>query len=207
MTPSMYIFPTGIGAWSAFTTASVLCLVLAWRASVCCTKRHWNVAAAYASAFSISLSLLFLCLDLPFWAAGQILFSSVSTALILLCAAKEQSNESLPQNIAPQQKLKATIVAAAFLCLNCVTIIASASLSERPLANGDSTLIFPQTDYAFRLNSYDALENLFTLALRICLNYPYLVIILTIFLSALIATSLMVNFKTSTTLKTDNGDN
>ncbi len=207
MTPSMYIFPTGIGAWSAFTTASLLCLVLAWRATVCCTEGHWNTAAAYASVFSISLSLLLLYLDLPFWAAGQLLLSSVTAAVILLCSAKRQSNENLSQNITPQQKLKATLVAAAFLCLNCAAIIANTSLSEMPLANGDSPLIFPQTDYAFRLNSYDALENLSALFLRICLNYPYLVIILAISTSAIMTTSLAFNFKKKAMLKTDSGDN
>lgn len=198
MMPGMYIFPTGFGAWSAFVAASILCLVSAWRACVCCTEKAWTGATAYASIFSISLGLLFLCLDLPFWAAGQLLLFSVPTITILLCSAiKAQQNFSTPKSVNFKRKLKAAIAAALFFCFNSIAISLSVSLSEMPLSIRNNTLIFPQTEYAFWSGNYDALDNLAALILRICLHYPYLAAILTISTSTMIIVALTFKAKSN----------
>ncbi len=202
--PGIYIFPVGFGAWSAFAAASILCLVSAWRACVCCTEKSLTTAAAYASAFSILLSLLFLCLDLPFWAAGQLLLSSIPIITILLCSAiKAQQKESILKSVNFKRKLKAAIAAVIFFCLNGIAIYLSVPLSEMPLNICNNIVIFPQTEYTFQLGSYDSLDNLAALILRICLHYPYLASILLISISTIIIIALKLNSKPNQVFKTE----
>lgn len=193
--PSMYIFPVGIDAWLAFAAATILCLASAGRAAISCTKGSLSTAAAYASAFMLSLSLLFLCLDLPLLAAGQLLQSSI-TAIILLYSAKiADKDESNQKPTLPQRKIKATVTAATFLFLNGTAIWLSTPLFEAQLHNSGNTLIFSQTDYAFRLESYEALENISALTLRILLHYPYLTSIVFLAVSILSLMALMLSSK------------
>lgn len=200
---SMYIFPTGLGAWTLFTITIAICLFSALKAINLDTLERPLPAATATSICIFSLSFLFICLDLPILAAAQFFLVACPASLILICAAKI-SYHSPTFHIDTNAKRKRHKIAAAlagiFFFLNVGAVLMSPQVFEQQFTSSKIKVVFANTEYAFIWGDYASLENLTALALSIYQCYPYLAALLLVSISTMIISALKIINQNQTTL-------